>query len=145
MTRLIDIEGIGQIYAARLEQAGVVSIDDLLAKAGPAQGRAALAAAADIDPKLLLEWVNHADLMRLKGVGSEYADLLEAAGVDSCAELAGRNAANLHAKLGEANAEKRLVRRLPSRAEVEQWIAAAAAAEKVVTHERVPSARTRGR
>jgi len=83
---------------------------------------------------LLLQWVNHADLYRLKGVGSEYADLLEAAGVDSCPELARRNAANLAAKLVEVNDAKSLVRRVPTEAMVAAWIEQAKGLPKVVTH-----------
>jgi predicted flap endonuclease-1-like 5' DNA nuclease len=83
---------------------------------------------------MLLEWTNHADLYRLKGVGSEYADLLEAAGVDSCPELAHRNATNLAAKLAEVNAAKSLSRRVPTETMVTDWIAQAKDLPKVVTH-----------
>jgi predicted flap endonuclease-1-like 5' DNA nuclease len=134
MARLIDIESVGPEYASRLERAGVNSIDSLLGTAGPASGRAKLAAQLGVSDARVLEWVNRADLMRINGVGSEYADLLENAGVDSCTELATRNAANLHARLLEVNADKHLVRQEPNLAMVTRWIADAAGFPKVVTH-----------
>ena len=132
--KLEDVEGIGPAYAGRLRESGITTTDDLLLRAGTRSGRGMLAASSGIAERLLLEWVNHCDLMRIDGVGSEYADLLEAAGVDSCAELATRNAANLHAALTAANAPKELVRRLPSVEMVERWIGAAGNADRVVTH-----------
>jgi predicted flap endonuclease-1-like 5' DNA nuclease len=132
--RVHEVEGIGPAYAEKLEAAGVANIDALLERAGTAGGRKSLAAATGISDTLLLEWANHADLMRLKGVGSEYADLLEAAGVDSCPELAQRNAANLAAKMAELNEQKKLVRSLPSESVVERWVAEAKTHEKVVHH-----------
>ncbi len=132
--KLEDVEGIGPTYAGRLRESGITTTDDLLLRAGTRSGRGMLAASSGIAERLLLEWVNHCDLMRIDGVGSEYADLLEAAGVDSCAELATRKAANLHAALTAANAQKELVRRLPSVEMVERWIGAAGNADRVVTH-----------
>jgi predicted flap endonuclease-1-like 5' DNA nuclease len=132
--KLEEVEGIGGVYAERLREAGISTAEDLLLRAGSRSGRGMLAASSGIAEKLLLEWVNHCDLMRIDGVGAEYADLLEEAGVDSCAELATRNAANLHAALGEANERKELVRRLPSVEMVGRWVAAAGTADRVVTH-----------
>jgi len=132
--KIEDLEGVGPVYGARLRAAGVQTTDDLLEKAGPAAGRRALAAAADIGPDLLLRWTNHADLYRISGVGSEYADLLEASGVDSCAELAQRNPANLAATMAEANAARALVRRLPTVEVVTGWVDQAKQLPKVVTH-----------
>jgi predicted flap endonuclease-1-like 5' DNA nuclease len=132
--KLEEVEGIGGVYAGRLRDAGITTAEDLLLRAGSRSGRGMLAASSGIAEKLLLEWVNHCDLMRIDGVGSEYADLLEEAGVDSCAELATRNAANLHAALGEANERKELVRRLPSVEMVGRWVAAAGTADRVVSH-----------
>jgi predicted flap endonuclease-1-like 5' DNA nuclease len=132
--KIEDLEGVGPVYGARLRAAGVQTTDDLLEKAGPAAGRRALAAAADIGPDLLLRWTNHADLYRISGVGSEYADLLEAGGVDSCPELAQRNAANLATTMAEANAARALVRRLPTEEVVAGWIEQAKKLPKVVTH-----------
>jgi predicted flap endonuclease-1-like 5' DNA nuclease len=134
MTRLIEIESVGPVYASKLERAGVNSIESLLGTAGPASGRARLAEMLGVDDSLVLEWVNRADLMRVNGVGSEYADLLEHAGVDSCTELATRNAANLHARLLEVNAERKLVRQEPNLAMVTRWIEDAKNYPKVVTH-----------
>ena len=132
--KIEDLEGVGPIVGAKLRDAGVATTDALLEKAGPAAGRAALAEAAGVSAGQLLRWVNHADLYRISGVGSEYADLLEASGVDSCPELARRNAANLATTMAEANAAKNLVRRLPTEDVVADWIAQAAKLPKVVTH-----------
>ena len=132
--KIEDLEGVGPVYGARLRAAGVQTTDDLLEKAGPAAGRRALAAAADIGPDLLLRWTNHADLNRISGIGSEYADLLEASGVDSCSELAQRNPANLATTMAEANAARALVRRLPTEEVVAGWIDQAKQLPKVVTH-----------
>jgi predicted RecB family nuclease len=132
--KLEDVEGIGGVYAGRLREAGITTAEDLLLRAGSRSGRGMLAASSGIAEKLLLEWVNHCDLMRIDGVGAEYADLLEEAGVDSCAELATRNPANLHAALAEANERKPLVRRLPSVEMLGRWVAAAGTADRVVTH-----------
>jgi predicted flap endonuclease-1-like 5' DNA nuclease len=134
MTKIDDIEGIGPGYAEKLRGAGVASVEALLETAGPAAGRKKLAEATGIADSLLLEWTNHADLFRLDGVGSEYADLLEAAGVDSCPELAQRNATNLAAKLAEVNEAKSLVRRVPTETVVAGWVEQAKSLPKVVTH-----------
>jgi predicted flap endonuclease-1-like 5' DNA nuclease len=132
--KIEDLEGVGPVYAAKLREAGVRTTDDLLEKAGPAKGREVLAAATEISARLLLEWVNHADLYRIRGVGSEYADLLEQCGVDSCAELARRNPANLAVTMAEANAARGFVRRLPTEDVLADWIEQAKQLPKVVTH-----------
>jgi predicted flap endonuclease-1-like 5' DNA nuclease len=132
--KLSEIEGIGTAYAAQLEAAGVDSIEALLQQGATRQGREGLAAKSGISEGRILEWVNHADLMRVNGVGSEYADLLEAAGVDSIPELAHRSAANLAAQLEQINTEKKLVRRIPSEGEVTEWIQQARNLPRVVTH-----------
>lgn len=132
---IIDIEGIGPAYAAKLADEGVKTTDDLLAQGASAAGRKRLADATGLSEAQLLKWVNHVDLMRLDGVGSEYADLLEAAGVDSCAELAQRNAANLAITFQEVDAARpNWIRRVPSEETVAGWIAQAATLDKVVTH-----------
>ncbi len=120
--RIQDIEGIGPVYAEKLASLGITKVEDLLEQGGTPQGRASIAERLGISPKLVLEWVNHADLYRIKGVGSEYADLLEAAGVDTVVELARRNPESLYAKLLAVNKEKHLVRRPPSLRQVQQWI-----------------------
>jgi predicted flap endonuclease-1-like 5' DNA nuclease len=132
--KIEDLEGVGPVYAAKLREAGVQTTDDLLAQAGPAAGRQALATSTGISSDLLLRWTNHADLYRVSGIGSEYADLLEASGVDSCAELARRNPANLATTMAEANAARSLVRRLPTEEVVKGWIEQAKKLPKVVTH-----------
>jgi predicted flap endonuclease-1-like 5' DNA nuclease len=133
--KIEDVEGIGPAFAQKLAAAGVATTDDLLNRGATAAGRSALAGATGISEKFLLEWVNHADLMRLDGVGSEYADLLEAAGVDSCAELAQRNAANLATTFQELDAARpNTIRRVPSEATVAGWIAQASTLAKIVSH-----------
>jgi predicted flap endonuclease-1-like 5' DNA nuclease len=134
MTKLLSIEGIGEGYAAKLQGAGIATVEALLKKGATPKGREELAESTGISPKLILEWVNHADLFRIKGVSEEYADLLEEAGVDTVPELAQRNAENLFAKLHEVNAEKKLVRRLPSGAQVKEWIEQAKSLPRVVNY-----------
>jgi predicted flap endonuclease-1-like 5' DNA nuclease len=134
MPSIDDVEGIGATYATKLNEAGVPTTDALLAAAGTPQGRAALAERTGIADALILEWVNHVDLFRISGVGSEYADLLEAAGVDSVPELAQRNAANLAAQLAEANAQKHIVRSVPGESQVADWIEQAKRLERAVHH-----------
>lgn len=134
MTRLVEIEGIGPVFAEKLESAGVMSIEQLLNDGATPAGRKQIAASSGIADAKILEWVNHADLMRIKGVGSEYSDLLEAAGVDTVVELATRNPDNLHAKMLEVNAEKNLVRRPPSLPETQRWVAEAKTLDRVVTY-----------
>lgn len=129
-----DIEGIGPAHAATLQAAGIRSSDALLERAGPKAGRDSLAAETGISGKSLLEWVNACDLMRIKGIGAQFSDLLEAAGVDSAAELAQRNAANLAATFQELNAARSTTRRAPTEAMVADWIAQAKRLPKVVTH-----------
>lgn len=122
MTKLIDIEGIGEKYAATLQEAGVTTQENLLAQGAKPSGRKKLAEATGISGKLILKWINRADLARVKGIGEEYADLLEVAGVDTVPELAQRNPANLHAKMLEVNEAKKLVRKTPGASQVEDWV-----------------------
>ncbi len=125
MTKLSVIEGIGEAYAAKLEEAGINSIEALLETCCEKKGRKAIAEQTGISEKLILNWVNRADLARIKGVSTQYADLLECAGVDTVPELAQRKPENLQAKMAEVNAEKKLVRKVPSVSQVEQWVAQA--------------------
>ena len=134
MAKLTDIEGIGPAIAEKLLSAGITSVDGLLKACGSAKGRKEVAAKTGLSEKDLLEWTNHADLFRIKGIGSEYADLLEASGVDTCPELAKRKADNLTKKMEEINAEKKLVRRTPPESVVEDWINQAKKLPKIVTH-----------
>ncbi|MBN2721136.1 MAG: DUF4332 domain-containing protein [Proteobacteria bacterium] len=125
MAKLVDIEGIGPKMAELLKKAGIASQKSLLEKGGTRAGRKKIAQDAGIDEKKILEWVNRADLSRIKGVGEEYADLLEAAGVDTVPELARRNPESLFSSLQSINGEKKLVRQLPTGAQVEGWVAQA--------------------
>lgn len=134
MTSLLKIEGIGEKYAQTLASAGVRSVEALLQAGATPKGRQELAEKTGISDKLILEWVNHADLFRIKGVGEEYADLLEEAGVDTVPELAQRNPANLYEALEKANAAKKLVRQLPTRAQVASWVDQAKALPRLVTY-----------
>jgi predicted flap endonuclease-1-like 5' DNA nuclease len=122
MAKIIDIEGIGLVYAEKLIAVGVRTTNRLLKKGATPQGRAALEKETGISHEKILEWVNHADLFRIKGVGEEYSDLLEEAGVDTVPELAQRNAQNLYAKLVEVNDKMKLVRQLPSQRQVADWV-----------------------
>jgi predicted flap endonuclease-1-like 5' DNA nuclease len=122
MTKLVDIEGVGPVYAAKLEAVGVKDTDALLKMGGTAKGRKELAEKADVSETLILKWVNRVDLARIKGIGSEYADLLEASGVDTVVELGTRKPENLVAKMTEVNADKKLVRKLPTLSQVEDWV-----------------------
>ena len=145
MTKIIEIEGIGETYAAALTGAGVATVEALLDTAGSEKGREALAEKTGVTPQRVLEWVNRADLMRINGVGSEFSDLLEAAGVDTVKELATRRPDNLHAKLEEVNTAKKLVRRTPTAAEVEKWVAEAKTLPQKVTHREDSSGKLRGK
>lgn len=123
MTYKVDeIEGIGPAYAAKLAAAGIRNTEDLLKKAGSAKGRAELEEATGIAGANILTWVNHADLMRITGIGGQYAELLEEAGVDTLKELRTRNPQNLGAKLAEVNEKRNLSGNAPSVSMVMKWI-----------------------
>ena len=132
--KIIDIQGIGPVYAEKLIAAGIETVDQLLAEAAAPKGRKALEEKTGIRHDLILTWVNHADLFRVKGVGPQFAELLEAAGVDTVKELRNRNAANLAAKMLEVNEEKHLCRRTPVEKEVAKFIELAKELEPKVTH-----------
>ena len=134
MTKLLDVEGIGPAYAAKLAAAGVGSAEALLKEGATPKGRKGLAEKAGIADTLILEWVNHVDLFRIKGVASEYADLLEEAGVDTVPELAQRSAPNLFKKMVEVNEAKNLVRKLPTEAQVADWIAQAKKLPRTISY-----------
>ena len=120
--KIIDIEGIGDVYAEKMIAAGINTVDQLLEKCAAPAGRKALAEETGITEKLILKWTNHADLFRINGIGPQFAELLEAAGVDTVKELRHRVPANLAAKLEEVNADKKLVRRVPSEIEVTKMV-----------------------
>ncbi len=134
MTKLDNIEGIGAAYQKKLNWAGIGSVEDLLDKGATPKGRKDVAAKSGISDALILKWVNHADLYRIKGIGSEYADLLEAAGVDTVVELAQRKPDNLCQKLVEVNTAKKLVRKLPALSQVEDWVKQAKGLKRIVTY-----------
>jgi predicted flap endonuclease-1-like 5' DNA nuclease len=125
MTTLEKVEGIGPKYAKQLRDIGVPTTKALLEMGSTRKGRNEIAERSGISGKLILEWVNHADLFRIDGVGEEYADLLEEAGVDTVPELAQRSPANLYKKMVLVNKEKKLVRKLPAASQVEDWVAKA--------------------
>ena len=134
MAKLEKVEGIGEFYAQKLREAGVATTDALLKQGATPKGREELAARTGISGKLILEWVNHVDLFRIKGVSEEYADLLEEAGVDTVPELAQRNPDNLYQKMATVNQEKALVRKLPGQAQVGDWVEQAKSLPRVITY-----------
>ncbi|MCC7355557.1 MAG: DUF4332 domain-containing protein [Anaerolineae bacterium] len=134
MTKIVAVEGIGEAYAKKLEQAGIGTTEALLEQGAAPKGRKEIAEKTGISDALILRWVNHADLFRIKGVGAEYAELLEAGGVDSVPELAQRKAENLYTKLAEVNQAKKLVRKLPTQTQVAAWVEQAQKLPRVVTH-----------
>ena len=119
---IAKIEGIGPVYAEKLKAAGITNTEQYLERAKDASGRKALEEETGIDHARILKWANMADLMRISGVGEEYSELLEVAGVDTVKELRNRNAANLTAAMKEANDEKNLVRQAPALSNVEKWV-----------------------
>lgn len=134
MAKLLDIEGIGPAYAEKLLKAGLKSTDSLLKAGTTPQERKKLAETTGISEKLVLEWVNLVDLFRIKGIGEEYSDLLEEAGVDTVPELAQRKAENLILKLKEVNDKKKLVRRLPVLTQVQSWVSQAKELPRLITY-----------
>lgn len=134
MPSIDAVEGIGQRIATKLRKNGIRTTEALLKRAADRKGRRALASDTGFSEKQILEWVNRSDLMRCKGVGGEYSDLLEAAGVDTIKELRRRNAASLTAKMVEINEKKKLVRRLPTESMVSRWIDSAKELEPSVKY-----------
>ena len=134
MPKLIDIEGVGATYAQKLKRAGIASTQSLLKEGASSKGRSGIAQKTGLSEKLILEWVNRVDLFRIKGVGEEYSDLLEAAGVDTVVELAQRKAGHLQQKLIDVNQQKKLVRKLPGLVQVEKWIKQAGKLPRIVSY-----------
>ncbi len=129
-----QIEGIGEVYGQKLNEVGINTTEDLLAKCATPKGRKELEEATEISGKLILKWTNHADLMRINGIAGQFAELLEAAGVDTVKELKHRVPANLQAKLVEVNEVKNLCNRVPAVSEVERMIEQAKELEAVITY-----------
>ncbi len=134
MTAIIEIEGIGEAYAPKLKAVGIGTTEALLDRCATPQGRKDVAEATGISLKLVLEWANRADLMRIKGVSTQYSDLLEAAGVDTVPELAQRNAQNLHKTMVTTNEDKKLVRQLPTANQVADWVQQAKGLPRALTY-----------
>lgn len=132
--KIEEIEGIGSAYAAKLNEADVFTTDDLLRKAATKQGRRSLAEATGISEKLILKWANHADLFRIKGIAGQFAELLEASGVDTVKELRHRVAANLHAKPVEVNEARNLCNRVPAESEIQRMIDQAKELEPAISY-----------
>jgi len=134
MAKLETIEGIGGIYANKLREAGIATTEALLEQGATPKGRKEIGQKTGIGDALILKWVNRADLFRIKGIGEEYADLLEAAGVDTVPDLARRKAENLYKKMVEVNEAKQLVRQVPAQSQVGDWIKQAKKLPRVMTY-----------
>ena len=134
MAKISDFEGIGPAFAEKLAAAGVRSVEGLLTAGASKKGRQTLAESTGIREAQILSWVNMADLFRIKGVSSQFAELLNAAGIDSIKELRNRKPENLHAKMKEVNDEKSLVRQIPSGNQVAAFVEQAKALEPMITH-----------
>lgn len=134
MTSLKAIEGIGPVYMEKLQACGINSTETLLDKAASPAGRKALAEESGISGKLVLKWANRADLARVKGIGTQYADLLEVAGVDTVPALARRNPENLLKAMLEANEARKTVRRPPTIGQVTEWVNTAKELPRVMTY-----------
>jgi predicted flap endonuclease-1-like 5' DNA nuclease len=134
MAKLNEIEGIGPVFETKLNAVGVKTVEGLLKAGATKKGRVTLAEQSGIGEKNILEWVNAADLFRIRGIGSEYADLLEEAGVDTVVELGTRKPENLFKKLVDVNADKKLVRKLPTEAQVADWVKQAGKLPRVVEY-----------
>ncbi|XUX00380.1 MAG: DUF4332 domain-containing protein [Dehalogenimonas sp.] len=134
MASISKIEGIGPKNAEKLNTVGIKTVEKLLEMGASPKGRKEIAEKTGISEGSILEWVNRADLFRIKGVGEEFSDLLEAAGIDTVKELAQRKPDNLLAKLTEVNMEKKLVRRMPVLSAVTDWVKQAKELPRIVTY-----------
>lgn len=132
--KIEEIEGIGPVYAEKLRAAGISTTEELLEKGATRKGREDIAEATEISERLILKWTNHADLFRIKGVAGQFAELLEAAGVDTVKEFRHRVAANLYPRLVEVNEQRNLCNRVPSVAELEKMIEQAKTLPPVITY-----------
>jgi predicted flap endonuclease-1-like 5' DNA nuclease len=133
-TPIEEIEGIGSAYARKLREAGIETVEGLLSAGAGRKGRSELAEKSGIAEGHILRWCNHADLMRIKGIGSQYAELLEAAGVDTVKELRNRNAANLAAKVAEVNDARNISGVTPAQSMLEKWIEESKTLEIVMSY-----------
>lgn len=128
------IEGIGPTYGEKLKAVGIGDTEILLQRCGSRNGRAEIAKETGLSETLVLKWANMADLMRISGIGEEYSELLEAAGVDTVKELQHRNAENLTAKMAEVNEQKKLTRAVPAAAQVAKWVEQAKSLNPMISH-----------
>ena len=134
MSSVIDIEGVGEVYARKLHEAGITTTAELLEQGATPGGRKELVQKTGIGDRLILKWVNRADLFRVKGIAEQYSDLLAAAGVETVLELAQRRADHLHQKMVETNQAKRLVRVVPGPEQVAEWVQQAHKLPRVVSY-----------
>jgi predicted flap endonuclease-1-like 5' DNA nuclease len=132
--KIETIEGVGKKFASKLDKVGIRNTRQLLDKAATRKGRKDLAKESGIEEKLILKWANMCDLMRIRGVGEEYSELLEVAGVDTVKELAKRKSENLHKAMLEANGKRKLVRQPPGAAQVESWVTQAKSIDPVMQY-----------
>lgn len=132
--KLTSIQGIAAATEKKLNTAGVTSVDELLEKGATPKGREDLAAKSGLPAAQILKFVNYADLFRIKGIAGQTAELLEAAGVNTVAELAQRNPANLAAKVKEVNEAKKLSGQAPTEKQIGEWIEVAKTLPKKVTY-----------
>jgi predicted flap endonuclease-1-like 5' DNA nuclease len=134
MSDVIEVEGIGAAYAQKLKTAGIATTDALLKAGATPEGRQKIAQKTGISGKRILRWINHVDLFRVNGIQKQYAELLEAAGVDTIPELAQRDPSHLHPKLAEINQQKNLVGKLPGLDQVADWVSQAKKMHRVITY-----------
>jgi len=134
MSDVIEVEGIGTAYAQKLKQAGIATTDALLKAGATPAGRQKIAQKTRISGKRILRWINHVDLFRVNGIQKQFAELLEAAGVDTIPELAQRDPSHLHPKLAEINQKKNLVGKLPGLDQVADWVSQAKKLPRVITY-----------
>lgn len=132
--KIEEIEGIGPVYREKLGEAGIGDTDALLKACGSSKGRKEICDRIGVSEKLLLNWSNKADMMRISGVGPQFAELLEASGVDTIKELRHRNAENLATKMTEVNSEKKLSKSSPATTMIEEWIAQAKKLDPTISH-----------
>jgi len=132
--KIDEIEGIGPSYREKLQAAGIKTTDDLLSQCAKPAGRKSIADSTGLSEKHILGWTNMADLMRVSGIGRQYAELLEASGVDTIKELRNRNAENLASKMNEVNAEKKLAKSTPAQSIIENWIAQAKTTDPLIEY-----------
>lgn len=132
--KISEIEGIGNRYADILESVGIKTTEELLKACATKSGRSKVADSTGISEKLILKWANHADLFRIKGIAGQFAELLEASGVDTVKEFRHRIAANLYQKMIEINDSKNLCNRVPTEKDLEKMIDQAKELEPVITY-----------